>query len=174
MTASLAATALMALLAGVGPALSPWPGVTTLGLVAFAVGGAGTLARIVPLATAGGALALIASTLALGLEQSESHPLAGAALGVGLVLMLALTHLAARTRGAAVEPGVPRLLLRHGAPVLAVGGFAAAALVVAGALVAVALRGISLPAIVALATLGAVASVAGVIALVTSAGRPAP
>ena len=101
-----AATAIMALLAGVGPALSPWPGVSTLGLVAFLVGGAGTLARIVPLATAGGALALIAYTLALGSEQPASHPLAGAAIGAGLVLLLALTHLAARTGGAALEPAV--------------------------------------------------------------------
>ena len=174
MTASLAATGLMVLLAGIGPVLSPWPGVSALGIAAVLVGGAGTLAGIVPLATAGGALALIAYALALGLEQPASHPLAGAVLGAGLVLLLALTHLAARTRGAAVERAVARLLLRHGAPVLAVGALAAAALVVAGALVAVALRGASLPAVVATATLGAVAAVAGVIALVTSAGRPAP
>ena len=174
MTTALAATAIMALLAGVGPALSPWPGVSTLGLVAFLVGGAGTLARIVPLATAGGALALIAYTLALGSEQPASHPLAGAAIGAGLVLLLALTHLAARTGGAALEPAVARLLLRSWAPVLAVGVLAASALVIAGALAAAPLRGASLPAVVAVATLGAVAAAAGVIALVTAAGRPAP
>jgi len=173
-TASLAATVVMALLAAVGPALSPWPGVSALAVAAFFVGGAGTLARIVPLATAGGALALIACALALGLERPASHPLAGTALGAALVLLLALTHLAARTRGAAVEPAVARLLLRHGTPVLAVGVLAASALVVAAALVAVALRGASLPVVVAAATLGAVAAVGGVIALVTTAGRPAP
>lgn len=174
MTASLAATALMALLASVGPALSPWPGVIALGIAASVVGGAGTLARIVPLATAGGALALIAYAVALTLEQPAAHPLTGAALGAGLVLLLALVHLAARTRGAAVDPRLARLLLRHWLPVLALGVIVAAALVVGGTLVALGLRGVALPMVMAIATLGAVAAAAGVIALVTSPGRPAP
>ena len=174
MTASLAATILMVLLAGVGPALSPWPGVIALGLAAVVVGSAGTIARVVPLATAGGALALMAYTLALTVEEPVPHPLAGAAMGAGLLLLLALTHFAARTRGAAVEPRVAALLLRHWLPVLALGALAASALVVVGTLVALTLRGATLPTVVAAATLGAVAAVAGVIALVTAAGRPAP
>jgi hypothetical protein len=173
-TASLAAAALMALLAGVGPSISSWPGVIALAAAALVVGGTGALARIVPFATAGGALALIAYTLALALEQPAVHPLTGAVVGAGLVLLPALTHLAARTRTAAVDPWMVRLMFRHWLPVLALGVIGAIALTLVSALVAPVLRGAGLPAVVAAATIGAVAAVAGVVALVGGAGRPAP
>ena len=86
-TLRLAAVALMAILAGLP--LSILPSLGALAALALVVGGAGAIAASVPLATAGGALALIEYALALVVAAPDPDPVTGTAVGVGLVLLLA-------------------------------------------------------------------------------------
>ncbi|HEU5320971.1 MAG TPA: hypothetical protein VFX28_09220, partial [Methylomirabilota bacterium] len=89
MTGRLVAVALMAALAGLPVSILPSPFLGAFAGVALAIGGAGALMAAVPLATAGGALALIEYTLALAIARPEPDPITATALGVGLVLLLA-------------------------------------------------------------------------------------
>ena len=100
-------------------------------------------------------------------------PVGAITLGAALVLLLALVHFAGRVDGAALGPSVIAVQVRQWLLVVAIGVLAAAALAGAGTALAVTLEGVTLPLVVVAATLGAVLTMAGVIALVTSsrAGR---
>jgi hypothetical protein len=167
-TGRLVAVALMAVLAGLPVTILPSPFLGALAGVALAIGGAGALMATVPLATAGGALALIEYTLALAIARPKPDPITATTLGVGLVLLLALVHLASATRGATLGAGVLGAQARHWLIVGALGALGAALFTVGGEVLALALRGAGLPFAVAVATLGALLAVAGVIALVTT------
>ena len=170
-TLRLAAVALMAILAGLP--LSILPSLGALAALALVVGGAGAIAASVPLATAGGALALIEYALALVVAGPDRDPVTGTAIGVGLVLLLASIHFASLTRGAAVGYPVTRSQARHWLSIVALGTVGAAVFTLGGEALALALRGAAFPLVVAASTLGALMTVAGVIALVTAPRRDA-
>jgi hypothetical protein len=170
-TLRLTAVTLMAILAGLPLSILPSPFLGALAALALAVGGAGAIAASVPLATAGGALALIEYALALVVAGPDRDPVTGTAIGVGLVLLLASIHFASLTRGAAVGYPVIRSQARHWLAMVALGTVGATVLTVGGEALALALRGAALPLIVAASAVGALMTVAGVIALVTSS-RP--
>jgi hypothetical protein len=136
--------------------------------VAVVVGGFGALTAVVPVATAGGALALIEYACALAIARPDPDPVTATAFGAGLVLLLASVHFAGRTRGAAVSARVLGAQARQWLAVVALGAVGAALFTVGGEALALALRGASLPIVVAAAALGALAVVAGAIALVTT------
>ncbi len=164
----LAAATLMAMLAGIPLILLPSPFVGALAAPALVVGGAGAIVASVPLATAGGTLALMAYALALVLARPDPDPVTGIAVGVGLVLLLATVHLASRTRGSALGYPVIRSQARHWLAMVALGALGAAVFTVGGEAVALALRGAALPVVVAASAVGALMTVVGVIALVTA------
>jgi hypothetical protein len=165
-TLRLTAVALMAILAGLP--LSILPSLGALAALALVVGGAGAITASVALATAGGALALIEYALALVVAGPDRDPVTATAMGVGLVLLLAGTHFASLTRGAAVGYAVIRSQARHWLAMVALGTVGTAVLAVGGEALALALRGAALPLIVAASAVGALMTVAGAIALVTS------
>ena len=132
----------------------------------MAVGGAGVIASSVPLATAGGSLAVIGHALALAVSGAPTDPVSGILLGAGLVVLLALVHLARRTRGADVAAPVVAAELRRWLAIVGVGVVAAIALSAGAAQLASAVRGASLPIVVAAAALGATMVVAGAIAMI--------
>lgn len=173
MIARLTALALMAMLAGLPLIILPEPFLGALAALALAVGGAGALAPNVSLATAGGTLALIEYTLALLLGRPDPDPLTATITGVGLVLLLASVHFASRTHGAALGHAVLRSQARHWLAVAALGVVGAAVLTVGGEALALALRGAALPMVVAASAVGALMTVVGVIALVTTSRRDA-
>jgi hypothetical protein len=171
----LAAIVLLAVLAAlplsVRPSSQP---VTWLVTAALVVGGVGVIAWSVPLVTAAGSLVLIAYALALVLAGPAADPLAAIALGSTVVLLLALVHLGGRVRGAVLGPSVIASQARQWLAVVALGAVAALVLTQAAAPLGVALRSAALPVVVIAAALGAVLTVAGVIALVAreASGRP--
>ena len=171
----LAAMVLLAVLAtlplAVRPASSP---VTWLVTAALVVGGVGVIAWSVPLVTAAGSLVLIAYALALVLAGPAADPLAAIALGSTLALLLALVHFAGRARGAALGPSVMASQVRQWLAVVGGGAVAAVMLTAVAVPLGVALRSATLPVVVIASALGAVLTVAGVIALVTGGGRRAP
>jgi hypothetical protein len=137
-----------------------------LAVPAFLVGGAGAVARVPPLTTAGAALALIEYAVALLIARPAPDLVTATAFGTALVLLLTLVHFADRVRGAAVSPAAVRSAVRQWLMIAAFGGLAAVALTVAGMGLRVLLPDTALPVIVA-AAFGALMTVAGVIALVT-------
>jgi hypothetical protein len=167
-TMRLAAVALMAMLVGLPLTVLPSPFLGALGALALVVGGAGAIAASVPLATAGGALALIEYALALVIARPDPDPVAGTTVGAGLVLLLASTHFAGRTQGAACAYRVIGSQARYWLAIVALGAVGATLLTLGGEALALALRGAALPVVVAAAALGALMTVAGVIALVTT------
>ena len=168
----LAAAVLLAVLAAVPVSVMPSPPVTWLAGGALVVGGAGVIARVVPLVTAGASLALIGYALALVIARPAMNAVAASALGATLVLLLALVHFAGRVRGAALGPRVVAGQLRQWVAVAALGGGAALALTAVAAALRAALPGVALPIVVIAAALGALMTVAGVVALVTTVGDP--
>lgn len=169
MTLHLMAVALMVMLAGLPLALLPSGVIAALAALALAVGGAGVIARSVPLATAGAALALIEYAGALVIARPHPDPVTGTAFGAGLVLVLAIVHFAGRTHGAALALSVVRAQLRHWLAIVALGAATATALTLGGEALGLALRGASLPVVVATAALGALAAAAGVHRLLSRA-----
>ena len=167
MTMRLAAVALMAMLVGWPLAVWPSPVLVGLAVPGLVVGGAGVIARSVPLATAGAALALIEYALALVIAQPRPDPVTGIAFGAGLVLLLASVHFTGRAHGAALGPSVIRSQVRHWLAIVALGAVGATLLTVGGEALGLALRGAALPVVVAAAALGALATVAGVVGLVS-------
>jgi hypothetical protein len=171
----LAAMVLLAVLAAIPLAVQPsGPPVTWLATAALVVGGVGVIAWSVPLVTAAGALALIAYALALVIAGPVADPLAALALGVTLVLLLALVHFGGRVRGAVLGPSVIASQARQWLAVVGLGAVGAVVLTAVAAPLGVALRSAPLPVVVIAAALGAVLTVAGVIALVTGEGSPRP
>jgi hypothetical protein len=163
----LAAMVLLAVLAALPLAVRPSaPPVAWLATAALVVGSVGVIAWSVPLVTAAGSLVLIAYALALVVAEPAADPLAAIALGSTLVLLLALVHFAGRARGAALGPSVVASQVRQWLTVVGLGAAAAGVLLAAAAPVGIALRSASLPVVVIAAALGAVLTVAGVIALV--------
>lgn len=163
----LAAVVLLAVLAALPLAVRPSsPPVTWLATAALVVGGVGVIAWSVPLVTAAGSLVLIAYALALVLAGPAADPLAAIALGSILVLLLALVHFAGRARGAALGASVIASQVRQWLAVVGLGTVAAAVLTAVAVPLGVALRSATLPVVVIAAALGAVLTVAGVIALV--------
>jgi hypothetical protein len=171
MIARLTALSLMAMLAWLPLTILPEPFLGALAALALAVGGAGALAPNVSFATGGGTLALIEYTLALVLGRPDPDPLTGTITGVGLVLLLASVHFASRTHGAALGYPVLRSQARHWLGVVALGVVGAAVLTLGGEALALALRGAALPVVVAASAVGALMTVVGVIALVTTSRR---
>ena len=171
MTPRLTAVALITVLAGLPLTILPSPFLGALAALTLLVGGVGAIAASVPLATAGGTLALIEYALALVVARPDPDPITATALAAGLVLLLASTHFASLTRGAAVGYPVIRSQARHWLAIVALGMVGAALVTVGGQALALALRGAALPVIVAASALGAVLTVAGVIALVTAPRR---
>jgi hypothetical protein len=168
----LAAALLVAVLVGLPLTVLPSPPVTWLAVPALVVGGAGVVVLSVPLATAGASLALIAYALALVIAQPPGDPVVAIALGVTLVLLLALVHFAGRVQGAAVGPSVIPAQVRHWLAVVALGALAAVVLTAGAVVLGGTLGGAALPVVVVVAALGALLAVAGAIALVTAREDP--
>ena len=171
----LAALVLLAVLAALALSVRPSaPPVAWLATVALVVGGVGVIAWSVPLVTAAGSLVLIAYAFALVVAGPAAEPLTAIALGSTLVLLLALVHFAGRVRGAVLGPSVVAAQARQWLAVVGWGAVAALVLTQAAAPLAGALRSASLPMAVMAAALGAVLTVAGVIALVAREARGGP
>ena len=164
----LAAVVLVAVVAGIPLEILAAPPVTWLAGAALVIGSVGALALSMPLVTAGASLALIAYTLALTAARPVADPIASVVFGGTLVLLLALVHFAGRIDGALVGPGVIAGQLRRWLGIVALGAVAAGGLAVGGAVLGPILVGASLPVVVVAAAMGAVLTVAGVIALVTA------
>ncbi len=168
----LAALVLLAVLAalplGVQPATPP---VTWLAMAALLVGGVGVIAWSVPLVTAAGSLVVIAYALALVIAAPAPELLPPIALGATLVLLLALVHFGGRVRGALIGPGVIAAQARQWLAVVGLGVAATVGLAALAAPIGVALRSATLPLVVIAGALGAVLTVAGVIALVAREGE---
>lgn len=164
----LAAAILVAVLAASSLAVLPARPVTWLAVAAVVVGGAGVVALSVPVVAAGASLALIAYALALVIVRPPVDFVAASAFGATLVLLLALVHFAARVRGAALGPSVIATQIRHWIAIVTAGVVAAIGFTAAAAALAGALQGASLPVIVIIAALGALVTVAGAFALLTT------
>jgi hypothetical protein len=164
----LAAAILIAVLVAFSLTVLPARPVTWLAGAALVVGGTGVVVLSVPVVAAGASLALIAYALALVIARPPVDPVAASALGGILVLLLALVHFAARARGAAIGPAVIATQIRHWLAIVAAGVVAAMGLTAAAAALAGALQGASLPVIVIIAALGALVTVAGAFALLTT------
>jgi hypothetical protein len=163
----LAAMVLLAVLAALPLSVRPSaPPVTWLATAALVVGGVGVIAWSVPLVTAAGSLVLIAYALALVIAGPAAEPLTAIALGSTLALLLPLVHFGGRVRGAVLGPSVIASQARQWLAVVGWGAVAAVVLTQAAAPLGVALRSATLPVAVIAAALGAVLTVAGVIALV--------
>ncbi len=168
----LAAVVLLAVLAALPLGVRPVsPPVTWIVTVALALGGVGVILWSVPLVTAAGSLVVIAYALALAIAGPIAEPLSALALGMTLVLLLALVHFQGRVRGAALGPSVIAVQARQWLAVVGLGGAAAIALVAAAGPLGAALRSATLPMMVVAAAVGAVLTVAGVITLVAREGN---
>jgi hypothetical protein len=146
------------------------PPVTWLAAAALVIGGTGVSLLSVPLVTAGASIALIAYTLALLIAEAPVDLVAAVILGTTLVLLLTLAHFASRVQGAAVAVPVIVSQIREWLVVAAAGVVAAVVFSAAAAAAGGALRSAALPVVVLAAALGALLTVAGVIALLTSRG----
>lgn len=169
----LAALVLLAVLAALPLGVRPsTPPVAWIATVALVVGGVGVVAWSVPLVTASGSLVVIAYALALVVAGPAADALTAIALGATLVLLLALVHLGGRVRGATLGASVIAVQARQWLAVVGLGIVAAIGLGAAAGPLGGALRSATLPAVVIAAALGAVLTVAGVIALVAREGNP--
>lgn len=168
----LGAAVFVAILAGFPVAVLPGPPVSWLVVLALVVAGAGVLLLSVTLVTIAGALALIAHAVALLIVRPPVDVVAAAGFGATLVVVLALVHFAHCAEGAVLGPAVVATQIRQWLAIVAAGVVAAAALTAAAAVLGAALAGATLPLVVVAATLGALLTVAGVIALTTRAAPP--
>jgi hypothetical protein len=164
----LAAAVLLAVVVALPLAVLPARPVTWLVVPALSVGGAGVVALSVPLVTAGGSLALIAYALALVSARPAADPAVAIAFGATLVLLLALVHFAGRVQGAVIGPGVIASQIRHWLVIVTGGVVAAIVLTEAATALGAMLQGVALPVVVVIAALGALGTVAGAIALLTT------
>ena len=163
----LAALVLLAVLAALALGVQPaTPPVTWLAMAALLV-----IVWSVPLVTAAGSLVVVAYALALVIAAPAPELLPPIALGVTLVLLLALVHFGGRVRGALIGPGVIVAQARRWLAVVGLGVVVTVGLAAVAAPIGVALRGATLPMVVIAAALGAVLTVAGLIALVAREGE---
>jgi hypothetical protein len=169
----LAGVLLVAVLAAFPLAALPAAPFTWLAGVAFLVGGVGVIALSVPLVTIGASLALVTYALALVVARPAPAPIAAIAFGATLVVLLALVHFAGRAHGAALGSWVIAAQIRQWLMVLLAGVVAAGVLTMSAAALGPVLRGATLPTVVVTAVLGAVLTVAGVVALTTREDPPA-
>jgi uncharacterized membrane protein YesL len=155
--------------------LAAWPGapVAWLAAVTFVVGGGGVIVWSVSLVTIGAALALITYTLALLIARPAADPVAAIVFGATLVVLPTLVHFAGRSHGAALGPAVLASQVRQSLVVVLAGVVAAGVLTVGAAALGPVLGGATLPIVVVIAVLGAVLTVAGVVALTTREDPPA-
>ena len=168
----LAALVLLAVLAALALGVQPaTPPVTWLAIAALLVGGVGVIVWSVALVTAAGSLVVVAYALALVIAGPAPEILAPIALGTTLVLLLALVHFGGRVRGALVGPGVIAAQARQWLVVVGLGVVATVGLAAVAAPIGVVLRGATHPMVVTAAALGAVLTVAGLIALVAREGE---
>jgi hypothetical protein len=144
-----------------------------LAAVAFGVGGAGVVMRSVPLVTIGAAFALITYALARLITRPADDPIAAIGFGATLVALLALVHFTSRVHGAALGPAVLTAQIRQWLTVILVGVVAAGVLTLGAAALGLVFAGATLPMIVVVAVLGAVLTIAGVVALTTREDPPA-
>ena len=165
----LAAVGLLALLVAFPLTVLPAAPVNWLAGGALLVGGAGVALLLVPLVTAGAAMAIVAYALALVIVQPAADPIAAITFGALLVVLLALAHLAARVDGAVIGPAVIVAQVRQWLVVVGIGVVVAGALAAGGGGLAGGLQGMALPVVVVTAALGAVLAVGAVIALVMAA-----
>jgi energy-converting hydrogenase Eha subunit G len=163
----LVALSLVAIVVMLPMTVLPSPHLGWLAVPAFLVGGTGAVALLVPLATAGAAIALIEYAVALLIERPAPDLVIATAFGTALVLLLTLVHFAHRVHGAAVGPSVIRSEIRRWLMIVAIGGLATLALTIAGTALRFLLPDVALPVIL-IAALGALVTVAGVIALVSA------
>jgi hypothetical protein len=163
----LAAAILVLLLVAFPLAVWPAPPVTWLAMAALVVGLAGVVMFSVPLTRVGASLALVGYALALVIARPPVAAPASTALGVTLVLLLTLVHFAGRVQGAAVGASVVATQLREWLVIAAIGAVAALGLTAAAAALGPLILSASFPVVVAVAVLGALLTVAGVIALIT-------
>jgi hypothetical protein len=171
----LAAAVLVLVVVSFPVSVLPGPPVTWLAVLGGVVGGAGAVLLSVTLVTVGASVALIAYALALLIARPVgADPLAATGFGAALVVVLVLVHFAARADGAALGPAVLATQLRQWLATIAVGVLAATGLAMAAALLGAMLAGTSLPVVVAAAALGALLTVAGLIALTTRQDPPNP
>lgn len=168
----LAAALLLAALVGVPLAVLPSPPVTWFAIAALVMGVAGVVTLSVPLVTAGASVALIGYAIALAIVRPAVDPVAAIALGVALVLLPSLVHLAHHVRGAVVGPGVLSSQLRQWLAIVAAGIVAAVVLTAVAPALGSALQSAAFPVVVGAAVLGALMVVAGLIALVTTRKDP--
>jgi hypothetical protein len=119
----LAAVVLLAILAALPVSIQPSaPPVAWLAGAALVVGGIAVIAWSVPLVTAAGVLVLIAYALALAIAGPAGDVFTALALGALSVVLLALVHFGARTRGAALGAAVAASQVRQWLAVVGVGG----------------------------------------------------
>jgi hypothetical protein len=162
----LAALALMALVAALPLTVLPSPYLGWLAVPAVLVGGAGALALVPPLTTAGAAIALIEYALALLIARPAPDLITATGFGAALVLLLTLVHSASRLHGAWVSRAVVWSEGRQWLLAIAVGSLAAMGLTIVATALRLALPDAAAAAVVA-AALGALVTVGGVIALLT-------
>ena len=151
--------------------IDPAAPVTWLVLLALGAQGFGIAVLAVPVVTAGGALALVAYTVALLIVQPPVNPVGAIALGASLTALVLIVHFAARTQGAALGPTVLATQAREWLRVVAAGVIGAATLLIAATALAGVFRALTLPSVIAAAALGALVAMAGGVAL---AGRREP
>lgn len=154
------AALLTLVLAGLPVLVLPSRLIVGLGAVAAALCVTGLLGRSVSFVTAGAACALVQYALALWLSAAPVSLVSSAALGVALVLLLAVVDFLRRVHGVAVVPAVMRGQIRYW---VGIGGVGAAVIVVV-ALVGRALPlGVPAAGAAALATAGALGTFIGVV-----------
>jgi hypothetical protein len=169
----LAAAVLVLVVVSLPVSVLPGPPVTWLAVVGGVIGGAGAVLLSVTLVTVGASVALIAYALALLIARPlGADPLAATGFGSALVVVLALVHFAGGADAAALGSAVLATQLRQWLATIAVGVLSAAGLTMGAALLGTVLAGTSLPVVVAAAALGALLTIAGLIALTTRQDPP--
>ena len=167
MTLGVASCLIAGALAAIPLAIDASPFVRGLAVVVLVLWVGATALRSVPLATAACTLALVEYALALVIARTPVDVMTGAGVGLVMLLLLQLVHFRRRVHGAQVGRAVLRSQL---VAWLTIAGLGAVAAVLASAGGALLREGVlaraPLPAIVVASAIGAVATAAGVIALI--------
>ena len=144
------------------------PPITWLAVAALVVGGTGVVLLSIPLVTAGASVALIEYSVALVMAEAAVDLVAALTIAATLVVLLALVHLASHLQDAAVAGSIIVAQLGQWLVIAAIGVATAVVLSAGAGTVGGALRGAAAPIVVLAAALGALLTVAGVIALLTN------
>jgi hypothetical protein len=162
---------LITALTGAPLAMLPSPFVAWLVVPAVLLAIAGAVLLSVPLVTASAAVALIEYATVLVVTNAPVDVVAGFAFGIGLLLVLELVHFASRVQRAALGPSVLASQVRSWLSIIGVGAVTTLVLTAAGASLRIALAGTVLPIVVGASALGALATSAGLILLLTRRGQ---